>query len=439
MKNFSSRTEAVDQPFLLRVCASALLSASLAVTSACSGETKEEAPAVPVQIVTVQKTSVQQKVAADAVLFPIAQSAIVPKISAPVQKFLVNRGSHVRAGQLLAVLENRDLAAAAEENQGAYTQAQAAYETTTAADLPQEIRKAQLETQAAKQALDAQEKVFNSRQELFQQGALPRKELDQAGVDLTNARNQYEIAQRHLDSLNAIGKQQTLKSATGQLQSAKGKYAGASAQLSYSQIKSPINGVVTERPLYPGEMAAAGTPLLTIMDISQVIARAHIPQQSAALLKPGDKAAVTVPGMDKTIPGAVSLVSPALDPGSTTVEVWVRIKNPGGRLKPGTSVEVSMLARSLPDAVAVPAAALLTGPDGSTSVMIAGSDNHARQRTVKTGIRDEDRVQITEGIQAGDRVVASGAYGLPENTKITSAQAHPETSPEGKNAPGRKE
>src|SRR5947207_2963884 len=201
---------------------------------ACSGGPKEEAPVVPVQLVQVQKAALQQKVVADAVLFPIAQSAIVPKISAPVQKFLVNRGSHVRAGQLLAVLENRDLAAAAEENQGAYAQAQAAYETTTAADLPQEIQKAQLETQAARQALDAQEKVFNSRQDLFQQGALPRKELDQAGVDLTNARNQFEIAQRHLDSLNAIGKQQTLKSATGQLQSAKGKYAGASAQLSYS-------------------------------------------------------------------------------------------------------------------------------------------------------------------------------------------------------------
>jgi HlyD family secretion protein len=433
VKNFSLRTQAVDHSFLLRVCASTLLSVSVAVTAACSGEAKEEAPAVPVQIVTVQRTSLQQKVTADAVLFPIAQSAIVPKISAPVQKFLVNRGSHVRAGQLLAVLENRDLAAAAEENQGAYAQAQAAYETTTAADLPQEIQKAQLETQAAQQALDAQQKVFSSRQDLFQQGALPRKELDQAGVDLTNARNQYEITQRHLDSLNAIGKQQTLKSATGQLQSAKGKYAGASAQLSYSRITSPINGVVTERPLYPGEMASAGTPLLTVMDISQVIARAHIPQQSAALLKPGDKATVTVPGLDKPIQGAVSLVSPALDPGSTTVEVWVKMKNPSGRLKPGTSVEVSMVARSLPDSVVVPATALLTAPDGNTSVIIAGSDSHAHQRTVKTGIRDEDRVQIVEGVQAGEHVVASGAYGLPDNSKITSAQAQPETSPEGKN------
>ena len=405
---------------------------------ACSGGPKEEAPVVPVQLVQVQKAALQQKVVADAVLFPIAQSAIVPKISAPVEKFLVNRGSHVRAGQLLAVLENRDLAAAAQENKGSYDQAQAQYATTTTADLPQEIQKAQLEAQAAKQQLDAQQKVFDSRQDLFKEGALPRKELDQAGVDLTNARNQYEIAQRHLEAVNAVGKQQTLKSAKGQLESAEGKYAGASAQLAYSGIKSPINGVVTDRPLYPGEMAAAGAPLLTVMDISTVVARAHIPQQSAALLKSGDKATLTVPGMDQPISGKVSLVSPALDPNSTTVEVWVQIKNPRERLKPGSSIQISMVARSLPDALAIPVAALLTAQDGVTSVMVEGacpesknaSDRCALQRDVKTGIRDDDRVQITDGLREGDRVVASGAYGLPDKSRITTAEAKPEAKNE---------
>src|SRR5262249_16137487 len=155
--------------------------------------------------------------------------------------------------------------------------------------------------------------------ELFEQGALPRKELDQAGVDLTNARNQYEMATKRLEALNAIGKQQTLKAAKGQLESAEGKYAGAKAQFSYSEIRSPINGIVTDRPLYPGEMASAGTPLLTVTDTSSVTARAHIPQQSAAVLKAGDKATVAVPGMDQPVVGKVSLVSPALDPNSTTV------------------------------------------------------------------------------------------------------------------------
>jgi len=335
----------------------------------------------------------------------------------------VNRGNHVRAGQLLAELENRDLAAAAQENKGAFDQAQASYATATAADIPQELQKAQLDAQAAKESFMAAQKIYDSRKQLFEQGALPRKELDQAGVDLTNARNQYEIAQKRLESLNSIGAQQAQKSAKGQLESAEGKYQGAAAQLSYSQIRSPIQGVVTDRPLYPGEMASAGTPLLTVMDISQVVARAHIPQQKAALLKIGDPAEVTAAGFDNSFSGKVTIVSPALDPGSTTVEVWVRLKNPGERLKPGTSVQVSAVARSIKDALTIPVVALLTAQDGTTSVMLAGSDGRAHQKQVKTGVRENDQVQIVDGLHAGDRVVASGSYGLPDNRKITEAKA----------------
>jgi HlyD family secretion protein len=399
------------------ILTAAVLLAMLLSLPGCSKEKPEET-AVPVQVVAVEKTTIQRTVTAEAVLFPLQQAAITPKISAPVKAFYIKRGSHVRQGQLLAVLENRDLAAAAQDSKGAYDQAQAAYETTTGASLPQEIQKATLDTNAARQMLDAQQKIYDSRRDLYQQGAMPRKELDQAGVDLTQARNQYEIAQKHLDALNAIGKQQALKSAAGQLQSAKGKYLGAEAQLGYSEIRSPIDGVVADRPLYPGEMAAAATPLLTVMDISQVIARAHIPQPEAALLKVGDKATIAVPGEDTPIEGQITVVSPALDPNSTTVEIWVQATNPGNRLKPGTSVQVTMLAKTIADALVIPATGLLTAQDGTTSVMLVGADDHAHQKNVRVGIRQGEQVQIIEGLQAGDKIVASGAYGLPDNTKV---------------------
>jgi len=394
--------------------------------SSCSKEPAAKEPVVPVQVAAVEKTTIEHTVVAQAVLFPLAQSAIVPKISAPVKSFLVKRGSRVHEGELLAVLEHQDLTAAAQDTKGTYDQAQATYEISTGADLPAEMQKAQLELQAAQQMLDAQQKVYESRQELFQQGALPRKELDQSRVDLTQARNQYEMAQKHLEAMQAIGRQQTLKSAAGQLESAKGKYLGATAQLSYSEIRSPINGVIADRPLYPGEMAAAGTPLLTVMDVSQVIGRAHIPQQDAALLKLADKATITAPG-EEPAEGKITVISPALDPNSTTVEVWVQAKNPEQRLKPGTSVRLSMLAQTIPDALVIPAASLLTAEDGTTSVMLAGSDNRAHQKPVKVGVRQGDDVQIVEGVKEGDRVVASGAYGLPDNTKIQIEQPKPQT------------
>jgi HlyD family secretion protein len=415
--------------------------AGVLITVGCSSDKGDQETTVSVQVAAVEKTTIQQTIHTQAILFPRQQAAIVPKISAPVKKFLVKRGSPVRQGQLLAVLENRDLSAAAQENKGSYEQAQASYETTTAAGLPEEIRKAEADAQQAQQVLDAQEKVFQSRQLLFEQGALPRRELDQSRVDVTQARNQSAITKKHLDALMAIGKQQELKSAAGQLESAKGKYLGAEAQLSYSEIRSPMDGVITDRPLYPGEMAAAGTPLLTVMDLSSVIAKAHIPQNDAAALKGGDKGAMTVPGIENPIEGKVTVVSPALDPNSTTVEVWLEAKNPKHALKPGTSVQLSLTAQTVKDALVVPASSVITTPDGATVVMLAGSDGRAHQKAVKLGIRNGDDVQILEGVTASDKVVSAGAYGLPDKTKIkievaeAPAEGSSERSKEGSKAP----
>jgi HlyD family secretion protein len=408
----------------------------------CSSDKGDQEPTVTVQVAAVEKTTIQRTINTQAVLFARQQAAIVPKISAPVKKFLVKRGSPVRAGQLLAVLENRDLSAAAQDTKGSYEQAQAAYETTTGASLPEEIQKAESDVQQAQAALSAQEKVYQSRQQLFEQGALPRKELDQSRVDFTQASNQSAIAKKHLDALMAIGKQQELKSAAGQLESAKGKYLGAEAQLSYSEIRSPMDGVITDRPLYPGEMAAAGTPLLTVMDISSVIAKAHIPQSDAAALKIGDKGTMTVPGIDEPIEGKVTVVSPALDPNSTTVEVWLEAKNPKQQLKPGTSVQLALTAKTVKDALVIPANSVITAPDGTTAVMLAGADGRAHQKPVKLGIRNGDDVQIVDGVSPNDKVIAVGAYGLPDKTKIkieaaqAPAEGAAEGSKEGSKAPG---
>ncbi|MFZ0730801.1 MAG: efflux RND transporter periplasmic adaptor subunit [Candidatus Sulfotelmatobacter sp.] len=406
--------------------------AAILATTGCSSEKGEKEPVVTVQVSAVEKATIQHVVTSQAILYPREQSAIVPKISAPVEKFLVIRGSAVRKGQLLAVLENHDLSAAAQDSKGALDQAQAAYETTTAASVPEEVKKAEADEQQGKQALSAQEKVFESRQQLYEQGALPRKELDQSRVDYTQASNQYAIAKQHLEALMKIGKPQELKSAAGQLESAKGKYSGAEAQLSYSEIRSPINGVITERPLYPGEMATAGTPLLTVMDLSSVIAKAHIPQSEAASLKVGDKGEMTVSGIEHPIEGRVTVVSPALDPNSTTVEVWFEAKNPKNEVRPGTSVQLSLIAQTVKDALVVPVSSILTAPDGSKSVMLAGADGRAHQKAVNLGIRNGDDVQVVEGLTANDKVISGGAYALPDNTKVKIAPVEPAEPSAGK-------
>lgn len=383
----------------------------------CSGGEKEPEPEVTVQAAPVEKADISRVINADAIIFPLAQAMITPKVSAPVRRFLVNRGQKVRKGQLLAELENRDLSAARLDNQGAYEQAQATYETSVGATLPEDIQKANLDVDTAQKALDAAQKVYSSRESLYQQGALPRKELDDAGVTLAQATSQFNQAKKHLDSLNAVVKQQTMKSAQGQLTSAKGKYLGAEAQLSYTEIRSPIDGWITDRPLYPGEMASTSAPLLTVMDISSVIAKAHIPQADAMLLRQGDKATITVPGIDP-VPATVTVVSPALDPNSTTVEIWVQAKNANQQLRPGTTVQISVTSQTVHDALVVPASALLNASGNKAQVMVIDQQSKAQSRDVQTGIQSQDDVQIIAGLKPGEQVVTQAAYGLPDKTKV---------------------
>ena len=397
---------------------SAIIIAAVVLLSSCSKQEPTEEPVVTVQVAAARRTTIERKVQAEGVLYAIAEAAVTPKISAPVSRFLVQRGAKVHRGQLLAVLENKDLAAAEVENKGAYEQAQATYTTALKSGLPEEWQKAELDAKAAKESLEATQKMYESRQNLYQQGALPRKDLDQAEVAYVQARNQYEIAQKHLQALQTGGKQQELKAAQGQLQSAKGKYQGSEAQLNYTEILSPIDGVVTDRPLLVGEMAAAGTPVITIMDVSQVVARAHIPQDQAALLKVDDPATIVAPGSTQELVAKVTVISPALDPNSTTVEVWVQAPNPGQRLRPGSNVQVEMVSVKVPDAIVVPASALLKNPQGETSVMVVGADGRAHQRAVKVGVQQGNYIQIAGGLNPGATVITQGAYGLPDNTRV---------------------
>ena len=389
--------------------------------TSCSRGEKEAEPEVAVEAVKAEKQSIRQVIRTDAVLFPKNQAAITPKIVAPVKMFYVNRGSHVHAGQLLAVLENRDLAAAEVESKGSYQQAEANFGIETTSALPEEWQKAEYDLKAAKENYDAEQKIFDSRKKLYQEGALPRKDYDQSIVALTQAKSQYEVASMHMAALQAAGKKQQLKSAEGQLTSAKGKYEGAAAQLGYSEIRSPIDGVVTDRPTYPGETPPPGTPLLTVMDTSSVIAKAHIPQDQAAQLKVGNAATIKTPGNDD-MTGKVTLVSPALDPNSTTVEIWVEAQNPDGRLRPGSSVVLELVANTVNDTVVVPSSAVLKTPEGTKTVMIV-KEGHAQAVEVETGVREGDRVQITKGLSGGETVIVRGSYGLPDKTKVKIAES----------------
>ncbi len=394
--------------------------------SGCGAKKKVEAedPVTPVQVATAERQPIERLITAEAVLYPIAQSAVTSKISAPVRRFLVNRGDHVRKGQLLAELEAGDLASAVRENKALYDQAQAQFQTMTRATIPEDATKSRTDVESARQALDAAQKLYDNRVKLVREGALAQKLADDAKVALVQAQSQFDIARSHLKSLETVSRTEQIKNAQGQVDAARARVSGAQAQVSYAEIRSPIDGVVADRPVNPGEMAASGTALVSIVDISEIVARANVPVRDARFLKAGSTATLSAP--DGDLNGRVTVVSPAVDPASTTIEVWIRARNPGQKLKPGVTAKVSIHAETIKDAVVVPATALLSSDEGGSEVMVAGADSLAHEQKVEVGVRQGDNVQITDGLKGGEKVVTVGNVGLADKAKVEVQPDKPE-------------
>ncbi len=417
--------------FLLALAAlvTSLIGCSKPAATADAGEQS----VTPVQVAAVKRQVIHSYITAEAVLYPVKQANVVPKISAPVARFYSQRGDHVREGQLVAVLESRDLTAAAQESQDLYRQAQATYQNTTSAVMPEDMTKAQTDVLSARQALDAAQKLYDNRQVLFRQGALAQKLVDDAKVALVQAQSQFQTVQQHLTSLETVGRTEQLKSAQAQMDAAKAHYQSSAAQAAYAEVRSPIGGIVSDRPVNIGEVASSGSALISVMDISRVVARANVPVQQAASITAGRPATISGAGGD--LAGKVTVVSPAVDPNTTTVQVWVEALNPAERLKPGATVQITVDAGEVPNALVVPVAALLASDQGGEQVMIAGSDSLAHQSAVKVGIRSGDEVQLLSGVKEGQQVITQGALGLDDKAKVEISK------PGGKeeNDPGKKQ
>jgi HlyD family secretion protein len=394
------------------------------VVSACHKAEETAASEVNVEAEHPEKGDISEQIVVDAILAPLAQAAISPKVTAPVKKFYVQRGSHVQAGQLLATLENRDLEAAAIDNRGSYAAAQGTYDIATGATVPEDTVKAETDLAQATANLSLAQSVADSRAKLFSEGAIPGRDLDTAKAALVQAQAVHEIAQQHLEALKKVSHKAALESAQGQLTSARGKYLAAEAQLSYTEIRSPITGVVTDRPLFAGETAAAGMPVITVMDTSALLAKLHVSQIQAQQLTLGATASLTVAGLTDPIPAKVALISPALDPGSTTVEVWLRADNKKGTLKAGTPVHSTITGRTASETLLVPTESVQTDADGTSKfVLVIKADGTAAKRPVTLGIRNAESSQVLNGLSATDTVITAGGYGLDAGTKVKVGSA----------------
>jgi RND family efflux transporter MFP subunit len=376
---------------------------------------------VSVKVAKVEKETIAAPVSAVGTIFPREQATVAAKVSAQIKTMALLKNKFVKAGEIIAILESRDLVAQRNEAVAALNQERASERSVTTGTIPQTNAQDQKALRDAQAKVRTTKATYERRFALFQAGGISKKDLEASQMDLTTAENELLLAEQTValraKSLNPNDR----ALAAAKVQAAQQRVATLDAQLSYATIRAPISGIVTDQFQYEGEFAAAGGKLVNIADISQVIVKAPFADTVTAQLKVGDSAKV-VP-TDTTaeeMTGQVTLISRSSDPLNRTVEIWVTLANGDGRLRANGAAQVTASTLTKDDAIVVPATAVTLDASNANegTVMVVDAVNVAHETKVVIGIRTPDKIEISEGLQGGETVVIEGNYALPDGTKV---------------------
>jgi HlyD family secretion protein len=388
-----------------------------------SSSTEEEAvaPIVSVRVAKVEKQTIAAPVSAVGTIFPRDQATVAAKISAQIKTMGLLKNQVVKAGQVIAVLESRDLAAQRNEAVAALNQERANERSVTTGTIPQTNAQDQRALRDAQAKVRTASATYERRLVLYQKGGISKKDLEASQMELTTAENELRLAEQTVVLRTKAINPNDRALAAARVQAAQQRVATLDAQLSYATIRAPITGIVTDQFQYQGEFAAAGGRLVNIADISEVIVKVPFADTVVAQLKVGDTATVLptdTSGEEMT--GKVTLISRSNDPLNRTVEVWVTLGNGAGRLRANGAAQVTAATLTKNDAVVVPASAVTLDASNANegTVMVVDAANVAHEAKVTVGIRTPDKIEITEGLQGGETVVIEGNYALPDGTKV---------------------
>ncbi|MCU1268037.1 MAG: hypothetical protein JWM21_4355 [Acidobacteria bacterium] len=389
---------------------------------------KEVEPIVSVKVAKAEKEAIAAQVQAVGTIFPREKAEVAAKVSAQIKRMALLKNKIVRAGEVIAQLESRDLQAQRAEAVAALKQELANERSVTTGTIPQANAQDEKAVRDARAKVNNARTLYERRLALYQKGGISRKDLDASQLDLTTAENELRLAEQTI-TLRAKSLNPNDRSlAAARVQAAQQHVATLDAQLSYATIRAPITGIVTDQFQYEGEFAAAGGKLVTIADISEVIVKAPFADTVVAQLKVGDAATVLpTDSSSEEMKGRITLLSRASDPTNRTVEVWVTLANGAGHLRANGAAQVTISANSKDEAIVVPAAAVsleASNADEGT-VMVVGADSVAHETKVTIGIRTNDKIEIVSGLNGGETVVIEGNFALADGTKVEVAKEEP--------------
>ena len=399
---------------------------------------KEPTPTVSVKVAKAEKGEIAAQVSAVGTIWPREKADVSAKISAQIKQMALLKNKVVRAGEVIAVLESRDLQAQRAEALAALREAQANENSLITGTIPKTNAEDQKALHDARAKVNNARAIYERRRLLFEKGGISQKDLEASQLDLTTAEDELRLQEQTVALRTRSLNPNDRALASARTAQAQQRVATLDAQLSYATIRSPITGIVTDQFQYEGEFASAGGKLVTIADTSTVIVKAPFPDTVAAQLKTGDVVSVLpTDSSAEQMTGQINLLGRSSDQTNRTVEVWVTLGNGDGKLRANGAAQVTVFANSKDDAIVVPAAAVtLEATDAAEgTVMVVDDQNVAHETKVTIGIRTPEKIEIVEGLKGGETVVIEGNYALPDETKVeiaTEEEKHDEADKDEK-------
>jgi RND family efflux transporter MFP subunit len=358
--------------------------------------------AVTVGVAPIIRKPIFRELTLSSELVPFQEIDVFAKESGYIKQLLVDYGTRVKAGQLLAVLEIPELEIQIQQDAAA---------VQSAADQG-------MHAQNEISRIEAQHKVYHLAYERLkgvsdkQPGLVAQQELDDAqGKDLA-IESQIEAAKA------------TLQVAQGQLEAAKAKEQHDKVLFDYSKITAPFDGVVTQRYANYGTLLQAGTsnatnilPLVRLSQDDRFRLVIPVPESYVKYIKVGDRVQVRVPSLDKVFPGKVTRFSADVTAETRTMHTEVDVPNPAHVLIPGMYAEATLDLERRNDALVVPLQAVNQNGNQAT-VFLVDSNDRLQSRTLRLGLETSSEAEVLEGLSEGDRVVVSDTSGLKAGTIV---------------------
>lgn len=391
------------------------------------------APSQSVTVAQVTSESVNRRLDATGSVAAFEMSPVLSQATGlQIQQVLVEEGQVVKAGQLLARLDDSVLQAQLRQTQASVAQAEARLAELRAGSRSEEIARAKESVSSAESAVAAAESDLElartrvDRNKILQaEGAIARDRLDEVYNRERSYRSQLEQAQarlreanQQLAQLQAGPRREVITQAEAQLAQAQAQVQSTMAQLNNTRIVAPVSGKIAERNARVGDVTSGSQTLFKIIENGRLELIVNVPETQLPQIKPGQSVTITSDADSSLqLSGNVREIDPMIDEASRQAQVKIDLPA-SASLKPGMFLRAS-ITTSAAQGLTVPAKAILPQSDGSAIAYIVQPDNTVKAQSVEVGeLLSDNQVEIKSGLSVGDRVVVKGAAYLKDGDNV---------------------